>query len=79
VVRRLSSKSCFGDADASTDPKYEDEVSGCTATTCIITHDKIYVVRVIFDGIKSMLILLGKLWRLEDSPWYQRPCKAFVL
>lgn len=26
------------------DPKYEEEVSGCTATVGIITHDKIYVV-----------------------------------
>jgi hypothetical protein len=28
-----------------TDPKYEDEVSGCTASVGIITNDKIYVVR----------------------------------
>lgn len=27
-----------------TDPKYEDEVSGCTASVGIITKDKIYVV-----------------------------------
>ena len=27
-----------------TDPKYEEEVSGCTATVGIITHDKVYVV-----------------------------------
>lgn len=27
------------------DPKYEEEVSGCTASVGIITHDKIYVVR----------------------------------
>jgi protein phosphatase PTC2/3 len=26
------------------DPKYEEEVSGCTASVGIITHDKIYVV-----------------------------------
>lgn len=26
------------------DPKFEDEVSGCTATVGILTHDKIYVV-----------------------------------
>jgi len=29
---------------AEKDPKYEDEVSGCTASVGIITHDKIYVV-----------------------------------
>jgi hypothetical protein len=27
------------------DPKYEEEVSGCTASVGIVTHDKIYVVR----------------------------------
>lgn len=27
-----------------TDPKYEEEVSGCTASVGIITHDKIFVV-----------------------------------
>lgn len=27
------------------DPKYEEEVSGCTASVGILTHDKIYVVR----------------------------------
>jgi hypothetical protein len=26
------------------DPKYEEEVSGCTASVGIVTHDKIYVV-----------------------------------
>ncbi len=28
-----------------TDPKYEEEVSGCTASVGILTHEKIYVVR----------------------------------
>lgn len=28
-----------------TDPKYEEEVSGCTASVGIISKDKIYVVR----------------------------------
>lgn len=32
------------------DPKYEEEVSGCTATVGIITKDKIYVVRRIENG-----------------------------
>jgi len=27
-----------------TDPKYEEEVSGCTATVAVITKDKIYCV-----------------------------------
>lgn len=31
------------------DPKYEEEVSGCTASVGVITHDKIYVVRTM-DG-----------------------------
>ena len=26
------------------DPKYEEEVSGCTSSVGIVTHDKIYVV-----------------------------------
>lgn len=28
-----------------TDPKYEEEVSGCTACVGLLTDDKIYVVR----------------------------------
>lgn len=28
------------------DPKYEEEVSGCTASVGIITNNKIYVVRI---------------------------------
>lgn len=32
------------DKPARTDPKYEEEVSGCTASVGIITKDKIYVV-----------------------------------
>jgi hypothetical protein len=36
---------CSGTADCRLpDPKYEEEVSGCTASVGIITHDKIYVV-----------------------------------
>ncbi len=35
-----------GDADEwhCIDPKYEEEVSGCTSTVGIVTKDKIYVV-----------------------------------
>lgn len=29
-----------------TDPKYEDEVSGCTACVGLLTDDKIYIVSV---------------------------------
>jgi len=31
-------------ADKYTDPKYEEEVSGCTACVALITDEKIYVV-----------------------------------
>ena len=31
------------------DPKYEEEVSGCTACVGVITHDKVYVVRLAYQ------------------------------
>ena len=37
------------------DPKYEEEVSGCTASVGIITKDKIYVVCIdVSNGIGMM-------------------------
>ena len=47
------------------DPKYEEEVSGCTASVGIVTHDKIYVVRFGAGGTTAnsdILTPLGQLW-----------------
>lgn len=44
------------------DPRYEEEVSGCTASVGILSSKKIYVV---CDGLlyhKAMLTGLGKCW-----------------
>lgn len=38
------------DKRASADPKYEEEVSGCTSTVGIITNEKIYCVSVIYPN-----------------------------
>lgn len=38
----------------SADPKYEEEVSGCTSSVGIITKDKIYVVRVRMASERTM-------------------------
>lgn len=40
IMRKLGSKAL----NCVTDPRYEEEVSGCTASVGILTHDKIYVV-----------------------------------
>src|SRR5436309_2869908 len=44
------------------DPRYEDEVSGCTASVGVITHDKIYVV--------------SQLYTYEEYPNITRPILA---
>ena len=43
------------DKCALADPKYEEEVSGCTASVGIVTHDKIYVV-----GVYPQCVQLGR-------------------
>ena len=60
-----------------TDPKYEDEVSGCTACVSLIAGNKVYVVRlrraVIFVSKKLVLIHhadIGKCGRLKRCSWY---------
>jgi hypothetical protein len=39
-----------------TDPKYEEEVSGCTATVGILSKDKIYVVCLPASDMHSHLL-----------------------
>lgn len=50
-------------ADCTVDPRYEEEVSGCTATVGIVTHDKIYVVcwHIFLTG-KCFTDQLGQRW-----------------
>jgi hypothetical protein len=41
----------------SPDVRYEDEVSGCTASAALLTNDKIYVVRFAFYSMASASLI----------------------
>lgn len=62
------------------DPKYEEEVSGCTASVGIISKDKIYVVRPTLP-LTSQCILngIGKLGRFSNCTGHQGPRKAALV
>jgi len=58
------------------DPRYEEEVSGCTASVGILSAKKIYVV---CDGLRlrrPLLTLLGECWRLSKCSRCQGPSQA---
>lgn len=50
VSRVTSSSRRVADANCLADPKYEEEVSGCTACVGLISNDKIYIVRAPISG-----------------------------
>lgn len=61
------------------DARYEDEVSGCTASVGVISKDKIWVVRRPDNPLfASMLTHLGQCWRLANGPWRQGKSEASV-
>ena len=56
------------------DPRYEEEVSGCTASVGIITNEKIYVVRFPLDiyldtsdMTRRMLVIQGRFWASREE------------
>ena len=48
------------------DPKYEDEVSGCTASVGIISSKKIFVVCILSAKERNVLMAIGQRWRLKE-------------
>ena len=49
---------------SNTDPKYEEEVSGCTACVALITADKIYVVSKILESLMGLLLSFVRVMRV---------------
>lgn len=47
-----------------TDPRYEEEVSGCTASVGIVSAKKIYVVSRISAVLRTYADQIGQCWRL---------------
>jgi protein phosphatase PTC2/3 len=64
-----------------TDTRYEDEVSGCTASVGVISKEKIWVVcyTTRFDTCIIVLTGVGKCWRLKICSRRQRQSEAFVV
>lgn len=56
------------------DRHYEDEPSGCTATTLLITDKN--VVYVVCQ--QEIYLSIGKCWRFTDSSWSQRSRNSIV-
>lgn len=56
------------------DPKYEEEVSGCTACVGLLTDDKIYVVSILPDNFTD----LPKLTRENCRPMLVTPEACWV-
>lgn len=50
------------DADFEVDPRYEEEVSGCTACIGLITKDKIFVVGLVCAVWRLVAYEIGKCW-----------------
>ena len=61
------------------DPKYEDEVSGCTASVGIISMDKIRVVCLILAQNIHLLIMPGKFGRFSKRSRNQGQGKTAFL
>jgi hypothetical protein len=73
------------------DPKYEEEVSGCTACVGLITDDKIYIVGLSLapftplppahppTSLTTNHHYLGQRWRLPKRAWCEGPSEALVI
>ena len=62
------------------DPKYEEEVSGCTASVGIISRDKIWVVSFRYNlSSDRRLRAIGKCRRLPICSRSQRTCETVVV
>jgi hypothetical protein len=60
------------------DPKYEEEVSGCTASVGVISNDKIYVVCGPPAFVDLSVTFLGQCRRFPKCARYQGSSEAAV-